>query len=243
MTAVERGIQRREMPVGDPSERPWPVQDPFLSVMFSVFLAVVAQLVLAVVIAQTAIRDVLGAAVAVLQETDGECILAVWVAGNEAVWLAHALEGVEASRPGPYALMARLLEESRLELEEVRISRLVDEVYYAELMLRSDGRRVSVDARPSDALNLALRLEKPVVVSEQVLAALAEWMAREPHRARVDKDRLAGDAAAIVAEAREQQARFVTALRRWDYVAGVHADAAGRNQPDAGPLRIRPPAG
>jgi hypothetical protein len=65
MTAVERGIQRRQIPVGDPGERPWPVQYPFLSVMFSVFLAVVAQLVLAVVIAQTAVRDVLGAVVAV----------------------------------------------------------------------------------------------------------------------------------------------------------------------------------
>ena len=104
--------------------------------------------------------------VIVLQETDGERILAVWVAGNEAVWLAHALEGVETSRPGPYALMARLLEESGLDLDEVRISRLVDEVYYAELVLRSDGRRVAVDARASDALNLALRLRKPVVVSE-----------------------------------------------------------------------------
>jgi RNA polymerase sigma-70 factor (ECF subfamily) len=180
-------------------------------------------------------EDSPGGDVVVLQEADGERILPIWIAGSEAVWLAHALEGVETSRPGPYDLMTRLMEESGLVLDELRIIEIVDTVYHAELVLRSGERRIVVDARPSDALNLALRLGARVVASDALLTAMAGRMAREPHEARIKQDRLAGDAAAIVAEAREQQARFMAAMRRWEHIAGVHADAAGRRESDPDP--------
>jgi RNA polymerase sigma-70 factor (ECF subfamily) len=153
----------------------------------------------------------------VLAEPDGPRILTIWMGGNEAVWLAHVMEGVETSRPGPYALMERLLGESGLTLGEVRISKLADEVFHAELVLQAGGRLVSIDARPSDALNLALRLGTPVMVSEQVLAMIQRSIDRNPARRAVSRDRVMADATTIVAEAKGRQDALAAAIARWDY--------------------------
>jgi bifunctional DNase/RNase len=113
--------------------------------------------------------------------------------------------------------MERLLEGSGQVLEEVRISELADDVFHAEMVLKASGRQTSIDARPSDALNLALRLGAPVSASEEVMAAIQRSIDRSPGRKQVSRDRVVADAASIVDEATGRQDSLSAALARWDY--------------------------
>jgi RNA polymerase sigma-70 factor (ECF subfamily) len=110
--------------------------------------------------------------VVVLQEVGGERRLPIWIGPYEAQMLAAQLESLQAQRPDTYTLAARVMEASGATLDEVRISRLTDTVFYAEVRVTSAaGATRTIDARPSDALNLALRLDRPVRVEPEVFEA------------------------------------------------------------------------
>jgi RNA polymerase sigma factor (sigma-70 family) len=100
----------------------------------------------------------------VLAERDGGRRLPVWIGPYEATALAFTLESVEAPRPFTYALAASLVEAAGSQVLEVRITRLAGAVFYATVTVAGpDGPR-EVDARPSDAVNLALVAGAPVRV-------------------------------------------------------------------------------
>jgi RNA polymerase sigma-70 factor (ECF subfamily) len=148
-----------------------------------------------------------GAHVVCLAEIGGERILPIWVGDFEATWLALAIEKVEMPRPGPYALMARTIQAVGGRLLEVRISRLADEVFYAEIACEdSQGRRRTIDARPSDALNLAAILDVPVFAAPEVVQAAGRRAGPDVHRALTEQRSEAVDAATadLAAEARER---------------------------------------
>jgi bifunctional DNase/RNase len=106
-----------------------------------------------------------------LEEDGGPRRLPIWIGAAEAGTLAARLHDVELPRPGTYRLTADLLAAAGATLREVRVERLAEEVFYARAVL-ADG--ASVDARPSDAINLALVTGAPVLVEEGVLAQAAE---------------------------------------------------------------------
>jgi bifunctional DNase/RNase len=109
--------------------------------------------------------------VVVLEEVGGERRLHLWIGPSEAEFLAVHLEDLEMVRPLTYAFAARLLDAAGGTLEEVRISRLAEQTYYAEAVVGSGGATRAVDARPSDALNLAVLMGRPVKVAREVLEA------------------------------------------------------------------------
>jgi RNA polymerase sigma factor (sigma-70 family) len=104
--------------------------------------------------------------VLVLEEPGGGRRLQIWVGAAEALAVAALLEAVDLPRPGPHQLAAALLGAAGSGVREVRISRLADAVFYADVVL-ADG--TAVDARPSDALTLALVAGAPVRVDPDVL--------------------------------------------------------------------------
>jgi RNA polymerase sigma factor (sigma-70 family) len=112
-----------------------------------------------------------GKHVAVLEEVGGDRRLHVWIGPHEAELLAVHLEDLEMVRPLTYTFAARLLDAAGGTLEEVRISRLAEETFYAEAVVASGGSTRTVDARPSDALNLAVLLRRPVRVATAVFEA------------------------------------------------------------------------
>jgi RNA polymerase sigma-70 factor (ECF subfamily) len=109
--------------------------------------------------------------VVVLEELGGTRRLNLWIGPYEADFLAVHLEDLEMIRPLTYSLAAALLDAAGGKLEEVRISRLAEETFYAEVVVASGGATRTVDARPSDALNLAVLLRRPVKVARAVLEA------------------------------------------------------------------------
>jgi bifunctional DNase/RNase len=105
-----------------------------------------------------------------LQELEGERQLAIWVGHPEAISLAALLEGVELPRPGTHEFAARLLAAAGGALREVRIVELSKQTFIAQAVLSGE---TSVDARPSDALALAVHLEAPIYASQAVLEQVA----------------------------------------------------------------------
>lgn len=109
--------------------------------------------------------------VMLLREVAGDRrLLAIMIGGPEAQAIAFALDGVETRRPLTHDLVVLLLEELGAQVERVVISAMRDDVYYADLVLRSGGDTHVVSARPSDAMALAVRIGSPVYADEAVLA-------------------------------------------------------------------------
>jgi bifunctional DNase/RNase len=108
--------------------------------------------------------------VVVLKERAGGRALPIWIGPHEAQLIKWQLAGGSAPRPLTYELMARLLEAAEAKVEQVTISRLHEQVFYATLTVRTPAGLREVDARPSDALALAQRVNAPIQVDEAVLA-------------------------------------------------------------------------
>jgi RNA polymerase sigma factor (sigma-70 family) len=118
--------------------------------------------------------------IVVLQERDGTRRLPMYTGSAEAVALACSLAATEMPRPMTYQLAANLLTAAGSRVTEVRITRLTEGVFYAVVVVEGPGGPVEVDARPSDALNLAVVSGAPVRVDAAVLSdpqvdAHPEW--------------------------------------------------------------------
>ena len=112
--------------------------------------------------------------IVILEEIDGLRRLAIWIGETEATALALELEKVERPRPLTYAFAANMLQAASGRLQEVRIDRLQGDTFIATAVVDASGGRREVDARPSDALNLALFLSAPIHVDAEVLKAAGE---------------------------------------------------------------------
>jgi RNA polymerase sigma factor (sigma-70 family) len=108
--------------------------------------------------------------VVLLEEEGGPRRLPIWIGPEDAAGLALALEELDLPRPGPHALATSLLAAAGRSVAAVRITALTREVFVAEVVL-DDG--VAVDARPSDALQLALLAQAPILAEPAVLDAAA----------------------------------------------------------------------
>jgi len=106
----------------------------------------------------------------VLMEETGHRALVVWIGEYEGLAIAAKLNGRETARPLTQVFMHRLIEASGATLERVEISALKDEVFYATAYLRVNDEMKSVDARPSDAIALALYTDTPLFVSDDVMS-------------------------------------------------------------------------
>ncbi len=106
----------------------------------------------------------------VLLDESGQRALPIWVGKYEGEGIALALREVPVPRPLTFSFMAKLLEASGATLEEIRIESLKDETFYAIARLRVGDQFQEVDARPSDALALALRTGSPIYAAEDVMA-------------------------------------------------------------------------
>jgi RNA polymerase sigma-70 factor (ECF subfamily) len=134
--------------------------------------------------------------IVMLSAVDGEGSLAVWIGPHEATSLAIFLADVELPRPSTYRMTAALLAAADATVREVTITDLVDGVFIARLVTGS-GR--AVDARPSDALNLALVLDVPIHTVPRVLELSRERLAREPVPGGDGHQTLAAEATAALA--------------------------------------------
>lgn len=109
--------------------------------------------------------------VVILQEVDGERMLPIWIGAGEAQAIMMELAEVKFSRPLTHDLAASLIRGLGGSLERVVITRVEDNTYYAELVITRGSEVVSVDARPSDSIAIALRMKARLFTSDQLLSA------------------------------------------------------------------------
>jgi len=108
--------------------------------------------------------------VVILEEVGGVRRLPIWIGPAEATAIALSLERVALPRPGPYQLALSLLGASGGRVVEARITRLVGDTYYGEVVVEGAHGTKIVDARPSDAINLALLAGVPIRVEAGLMA-------------------------------------------------------------------------
>lgn len=107
--------------------------------------------------------------IVILKDLEGSTVLPIWVGIYEANAIALEIEKVATPRPMTHDLIKNLMIGCNAMLTKVVVSELRDDTFYAVLWLNKDGEVMTVDARPSDALALALRLDCPIFVEDEVL--------------------------------------------------------------------------
>lgn len=107
--------------------------------------------------------------VVLLRERAGERYLPIWIGPWEASAIASRLQGMLPERPLTHDLYTRTLVEVGIRVRRVTVSDLTDDTYRARILLERDGREYHIDARPSDAIAIALRADAPIFVADAVL--------------------------------------------------------------------------
>ena len=96
-------------------------------------------------------------------------MLLIWIGAPEAISIRSILKDEDATRPMTHDLMKNLIESLEGHVTSVCVHSVVDQTYYGQITLNADGQTVEVDARPSDAIAIALRFEAPIYVAEEVI--------------------------------------------------------------------------
>jgi len=108
--------------------------------------------------------------IVVLQQTTSDTLLPIWVGISEANAIALQIEKVDMARPMTHDLIKGLLNHLDVKVIKIVVSELKDNTFYAVLFLEVEGKIVTVDARPSDAIAIAMRTDSPIFVTDQVLS-------------------------------------------------------------------------
>ena len=118
-----------------------------------------------------------------LKENFGDRRLVIFVGAPEGRAMVSTLESVEFPRPMTYQLCVSLIEATKATITEVRITDFVEMTYLAEILLSTPAGAVQIDARPSDAVNVALIAEVPIRISESLLTAWTSQLIQIPQSA------------------------------------------------------------
>jgi bifunctional DNase/RNase len=107
--------------------------------------------------------------IVILKDVGGDAVLPIWVGVYEANAIAMEIEKITTPRPMTHDLLKNLLIGLDTRVHKIVVSELKDETFFAVIWLEREGHIISIDSRPSDALALALRMDCPIYVADEVL--------------------------------------------------------------------------
>jgi bifunctional DNase/RNase len=105
----------------------------------------------------------------ILKDIGSDTVLPIWVGVYEANAIALEIEKVTTPRPMTHDLIKNVLVGLESQVRKVVVTELRDDTFFAVIWVERDGRIISIDSRPSDALALALRVDCPIFVEDDVL--------------------------------------------------------------------------
>jgi bifunctional DNase/RNase len=109
----------------------------------------------------------------ILREMESERFLPIWIGPFEAEAITTSLQEIEVIRPMTHDLLRNVLKVLGGQVLHINITELRDDVFYARIVINIAGQEIEIDARPSDALALAVRTHVPIYVSEDVMEEAA----------------------------------------------------------------------
>jgi bifunctional DNase/RNase len=113
-----------------------------------------------------------GTPIIILKDVSSETMLPIWVGAYEANAIALEIEKISPQRPMTHDLLRNVILEMGANVERVVVTELRDNTFFAMIMMKDRaGDSVMIDARPSDAIALALRVDCPIFVNEEVIQA------------------------------------------------------------------------
>ncbi len=107
--------------------------------------------------------------IVILREAHAERYLPIWIGVYEAELITIALQSVEVARPLTHDLLRNIFNVLNAQIIRVEVSSLRDDTFFGNIIAEIDGRELNIDARPSDALNLAVRAHVPILVARSVM--------------------------------------------------------------------------
>ena len=127
--------------------------------------------------------------IVILKDKDGERVLPIWVGIFEANAIALQIENIVTPRPMTHDLLRNIITDLDGRVDRVVVSDLKENTFYAIIHLTVRGERVAIDARPSDAIALALRTRSPILVEETVIdnAKTVDFAADKTDNERLQK--------------------------------------------------------
>ncbi len=105
----------------------------------------------------------------ILRDRDGQKVLPIWVGMYEANAIAVQIENIQTARPMTHDLLRNVIHDLHAVVEKVVVCDLKENTFYALIHLQTATGPVAIDARPSDAIALALRTRAPILVEESVI--------------------------------------------------------------------------
>lgn len=120
--------------------------------------------------------------IVILKDIEEKNALPVWIGVLEASAIASELEKVQFSRPMTHDLMKDILKHENVVVSKIEVNDLKDNVYYATIHMSTRSGEYTIDARPSDAIALALRMSSPIFVDSKVLDKSKEIDMREANK-------------------------------------------------------------
>jgi bifunctional DNase/RNase len=125
--------------------------------------------------------------IVVLRDADGQKVLPIWVGVFEANAIAVQIENVPTPRPMTHDLLRNIIQDLHATVERIVVTDLKENTFFALIHLNISGERVAIDARPSDAIALALRASAPIFVEE---AVIEQSKLVEPSTPQAESERL-----------------------------------------------------
>ncbi|MBI2839158.1 MAG: bifunctional nuclease family protein [Acidobacteria bacterium] len=109
--------------------------------------------------------------IVVLREKEGSKVLPIWVGIFEANAIALQIENIQTPRPMTHDLLKNVIIDMKASVHKIVVNQLKENTYYALIFLEQEGEIIRIDARPSDAIALALRTESPIFVEDEVITS------------------------------------------------------------------------
>jgi bifunctional DNase/RNase len=107
--------------------------------------------------------------IVILKDKEGDRVLPIWVGVFEANAIALQIENISTPRPMTHDLLRNILNEIEADVQRIVVCELKENTFYAMIYLDREGQTMAVDARPSDAIALALRTKAPIFVEDDVV--------------------------------------------------------------------------
>ena len=131
-----------------------------------------------------------GSPIVVLHDLDNRRALPIWIGSAEASAIIRKIEKLSVARPMTHDLIVDVVNKTGYQISKIEINDVEDETYYAAIYLEKGEEEIVIDARPSDAIAVAMRADAPIFVTANVLAngAVSTDSARDEEEAEEFKD-------------------------------------------------------